>query len=162
MNRTSTMVEPGVDGPVLLGVAQRPPVERRDRRGRSDGSYVSRMSSGTISASRRAEVRGRRRDRRAEVVLGRHVRDRVVQEHGVEPLVQPQRAHVADDVPAARVDRLALREHPLGEIGERHLVVLLEVQRVGAAAAAELEHRADRDAGCARWKAAVEDPASSS
>jgi len=47
----------------------------------------------------------------AELVLGRHVRNGVVDEDRVERPPQPQRAHVAEDVLAVGVERPAQGEH---------------------------------------------------
>src|SRR5262249_36844791 len=68
------------------------------------------------------------------------------EEDGVEAFVQTHRAHVAQDVAELRVDRLALRQHPLGQVGQRDVVMRLQVQRVRAATGAELEHRPDGSA----------------
>ena len=52
-----------------------------------------------------ARVREGRPHAVAQVVLGRHVRDRVVHEHGVERPPEPERPHVAEDVLAVRIQR---------------------------------------------------------
>jgi hypothetical protein len=58
-----------------------------------------------------AAVLERRREHPAEIVLGGHVRDRVVNEHGVERPAEPDRAHVALDVLALGVQPAAHVEH---------------------------------------------------
>lgn len=59
----------------------------------------------------RLAVRERRLDRHSQIRLGRHVRDRVVDEDRVELTAEPDGAHVALDVLALRVQRAAHRQH---------------------------------------------------
>ena len=88
-----------------------------------------------------AEMQGNVFQRRAKVVLRRDVGNRVVHEHGIEGAPEPQRPHVALDVLAFGVQRLAQREHLRREIGQRARELRLEVRRVVAAARAQLEER---------------------
>jgi hypothetical protein len=73
-------------------------------------------------------------DRGAQVRLGRHVADGVVDEDSVEGAAEPHGAHVTLPVFALRVDRLADREHLRREIDERRVEPLLVVRRHVAAA----------------------------
>ena len=79
------------------------------------------------------------RDRGGEVVLGRHVVDRVVHHDRVERAAEPHRAHVAHDVLALGVERPRDLEHLLRQVDEREREALLEVPGVVPAPAAELE-----------------------
>ena len=86
-----------------------------------------------------AAVLERRREHRPEVLLGRHVRDRVVHEHRVERPPQPHRTHVALDVLALGVEPPAHRQHLRRAIDEREPEVGLQVRRVVPAARTELQ-----------------------
>src|ERR687891_732772 len=77
--------------------------------------------------SARTEVVECRAHHRAKVVARRHVVDRVVDEDGIEREPQPERAHVALDVLALRVDRSAHRQHLRRHIRQRHLEAALQV-----------------------------------
>jgi hypothetical protein len=91
-----------------------------------------------------AAVLDRGHDRRPQIVLGRQVRDRVVDEDGVEGPPQSDRAHVALGVLALRVQPPADGQHRRGEVDQRHPQVPLQVRGVVAAAAAELEDLLER------------------
>ena len=78
----------------------------------------------------------------AQVVLGRQVHHRVVDEHGVERPSEPERPHVAEDVLAVGVQLAREGQHLRRDVGQGAREVLLEVRRVVAAARAELEQRA--------------------
>ena len=108
----------GVDRP--LEVPERAPVDavvaavrgaRRERLTREVG-HEDRDAA-------RARVREGRADAVAEVALGRHVRDRVVDEDGVERPAEPERPHVSEHVLALGVELPAQREHLRREVGER-------------------------------------------
>lgn len=90
------------------------------------------------------QVHRSRRDRAGEIHLGKHVHDRVVDQHRVEVAPQSQRAHVALDVLGLGVQRPALRQHVLRDVGERHTPALLQVAGVVTAAATEFQHGFDR------------------
>ena len=93
---------------------------RRARRGRSSGLKISVVASGVrITTPPGRTCDGRGLDRRAEVVLRRQVRDRVVDEDDVERAAEPERAHVALEVLALGVERPAQREHLGRDVGER-------------------------------------------
>jgi hypothetical protein len=77
--------------------------------------------------------------RRREVRSGRHVPDRVVDEHRIEDPPQAHRPHVARHVLALGVDLPAEREHRLGAVGERAPEALFEIQRVVSGTRAEFE-----------------------
>ena len=80
-----------------------------------------------------------------QVVEGGQVTHRVVDEDRVEQPAQAQRAHVALDVLAVRVDAPALLEHAVRQVGQRDVLNLsLVVPGVIAAAGAKLEQRARR------------------
>ena len=87
----------------------------------------------------RPGVLERRREHRPQVVLGRHVRDRVVHEHRVERPPQPHRTHVALDVLALGVEPSAHRQHLRRAVDEREPEVGLQVRGVVAAARTELQ-----------------------
>ena len=77
-----------------------------------------------------------RLDGGAQVVERRHVVDGVVDEDAVERPVEPNRPHVALDVPALRIELPAHRQHAGRRVDQGHLEVRLEVGGVVAAAAA--------------------------
>jgi hypothetical protein len=60
----------------------------------------------------RSEMRERGLERRAQVRLGRHVADRVVDQHGIERPPEAERTHVADVVLGVGIDRRAELENP--------------------------------------------------
>jgi hypothetical protein len=70
-----------------------------------------------------------------------------VHEDRVEGPIQARRAHVAAQVFALGVEPPRGIEHGVGEVDQRHGEAGLQVQRVVAAAAAELEHLPHRDRG---------------
>jgi len=88
-----------------------------------------------------ARVGERRRDAGRELVLRSEISDRVVDEDDVEAPPEPQRAHVAEDVVAFRVELAAQRQHLRREVRERAREVMLQVGGVVAAARAQLEQR---------------------
>ena len=61
--------------------------------------------------------------------------------HGVELALQAQRAHVARQVLAVRVERLRQRQHPGREVGQRAAEVALHEEGVAAGASAQLQQR---------------------
>jgi hypothetical protein len=83
----------------------------------------------------------RRSEHPAEIVLGGHVRDRVVHEHRVERPPQPNRTHVALEVLALGVEPAAHVEHLRRAVDKRELERRLHVGRVVAAARTELDDR---------------------
>jgi len=83
----------------------------------------------------------------AQLVLGRHVRDGVVDEDRVERPSQPHGTHVAEDVLAVRVDRATQSEHLRRDVRERAREVPLEVRGVVASTRSELEEGAGTGGG---------------
>ena len=81
-----------------------------------------------------------------QVVLGGHVVDGVVDQHGVEGPAQPHRAHVAL-VLAPGVEPPGDPEHAGGEVDQGQREPRLQVHGVVPAAAAQLEHGLDRTVG---------------
>jgi hypothetical protein len=75
-------------------------INARRERLANDVWHEQRHASGT-------HVSGGRLDRCSEIVLGRHVHDRVVDEHRVERTAESERSHVALHVLALGVDRSA-------------------------------------------------------
>lgn len=86
-------------------------------------------------------MRKSRFDSGPQGVFRHHVRDRVVDQDGIEGAVEPECSHVAGDVLAARIDLAAELEHLFGEITQGALESLFQVQRVVARARAEFEER---------------------
>src|SRR5438132_3237339 len=80
-----------------------------------------------------------RLNRCLEIVLCRHVDDRIVDKHRIELSADSQGAHVALDVFALRVYRAAQIEHPGRDISERYLEVGFHVESVVPTATAQLE-----------------------
>jgi hypothetical protein len=83
-------------------------------------------------------------DRPPQIVDRRHVADGVVNEDAVEQARQADRAHVAFDVLALRVERAAHLQHAGRPIDQHHREPRFQVRGVVAAAAAQLEQRARR------------------
>ena len=129
-----------VDRP--LEVAQRAPVRAVVAAVRGAGrERLAREVGHEQRHAARARVRESRADAVAEVALGRHVRDRVVDEDGVERPPEAQRAHVAEHVLALGIQLPAQRQHLRGEVGQRAREASLQVRGVVAAARAQLEQR---------------------
>jgi hypothetical protein len=83
-------------------------------------------------------------DCHAEVGVGGHVADSVVDKHAVELAAEAHGLHVAFHVLAFGIERAAGRQHPGGAVHEDHLEVGLQVGCVIAPAAPELEQRPNR------------------
>jgi hypothetical protein len=94
-------------------------------------------------------VRRHGRQRRPQFFLGGHVHYRVVDEHRVEGAAEPNGAHVAGYMLALGVERAAQLTQLLGRLNERQGEGVLHVGGVVTAAAAELEHLANRATRCA-------------
>ena len=77
-----------------------------------------------------------RLDGLAQISLGRQIHDRVVDEDRIELPAQPHCAHIALQVFAFRVERLAYRQHIRRKVDQGHPEVRLEMRRVVPAAAA--------------------------
>ena len=80
----------------------------------------------------------------AQIVLGRQIHDRVVDEDRIELPAQPHCAHIALQVFTFRVERLADRQHIRREVDQGHAEMRLEVRRVVPATAAQLQQRRRR------------------
>ena len=68
----------------------------------------------------RLAVQVRRLDGALQVLLRRHVDDRIVNEHGVEPAAEPDGPHVAFDMLAFRIELAAHLEHARRHVDQCH------------------------------------------
>jgi hypothetical protein len=95
-------------------------------------------------------------DRPPQIGLRRHVAHGVMDEDRVELPRESHRAHVAFDMLAFRIQRAADRSHAGGRLHEDHLEPVLQMRGVVAAAAAELQHGAERPLGGGGKRLSVE------
>lgn len=77
----------------------------------------------------------------AQISLGSHVHDRILDEYQVELASQPDLAHISLDVFTFRIKRLADFQHPWRKIHQRHLEIAFEVRGVVPAPGTQLEPR---------------------
>jgi hypothetical protein len=89
-------------------------------------------------------VNVRRLHRLPQLVLTGEIHDGVMDEDRVEGAAQPERTHVAQDMPALRVEDAADVEHRRRDVRERRLDVSLVVGGHVAGAGAQLQHRSGR------------------
>lgn len=88
-------------------------------------------------------------ERRRKIVPVGHEGDRVIHEDGIEGLSEGESPHIPLDEPAAGVEPLGLGDHGGAQVQTRDSVMILQVEHILAAPAADVQQSGDSSTGIA-------------